>query len=347
MTDAICLGEAMAMVTPPPGESLADCDALSLSTGGAEANVALGLSSLGVSTAWASRLGDDAFGERVRRTLQNGGVDTSCVERDPRRRTGLYAKDPTARAADRMLYYRAGSAASAMGPDFLRTGRLPGLLESARLIHTSGITPALSAECFAMTEELLSRRPGEATVSFDVNWRPALWEGRGAAELARLADRADVVLVGRDEAEAAFDVHDEQELRDLLPSPHLLVIKDEAAGAVALEADGTRTQAPALAVDVVESVGAGDAFAAGYLTELLRHSDQRTALRNGHLCAAATLTVPADCGTLPTRRTAEAALSATDREWRGITVSPDGFHIPGRRGRADTAAPSATDRSIP
>ncbi|GAB3182454.1 sugar kinase [Nesterenkonia halophila] len=335
MTDAICLGEAMAMVTPPPGESLATCDELSLSIGGAEANVALGLSSLGVSTAWASRLGDDAFGERVGRTLQNGEVDVSCVERDPRRRTGLYAKDPAARAADRMLYYRAGSAASAMGPDFLRTGRLPGMLESARLIHTSGITPALSAECFAMIEELLTRRPGEALVSFDVNWRPALWEDRGATELARLADRADVVLVGRDEAEAAFDVHDEQQLRDLLPSPHLLVIKDEAAGAVTLQADGTRTQVPALAVDVVESVGAGDAFAAGYLAELIRGGDQQRALRSGHLCAAATLTVPTDRGPLPTQETTAAALSSSATEWRTIRASTDGFHLPTRSPRPE------------
>ncbi|WP_010525525.1 sugar kinase [Nesterenkonia sp. F] len=339
MTDAICLGEAMAMVTPPPGECLADCDALSLSIGGAEANVALGLSSLGVSTAWASRLGDDAFGERIRRTLQDGGVDGSCIEHDPRRHTGLYAKDPAARAADRMLYYRAGSAASAMGPDFLRTGRLPGLLESARLIHTSGITPALSAECFAMTEELLSRRPGEALVSFDVNWRPALWEGREAADLARLADRADVVLVGRDEAEAAFDVHDEHQLRELLPSPRLLVIKDEAVGAVALEADGARTRVPSLTVDVVESVGAGDAFAAGYLAELLRGGDQRRALRSGHLCAAATLTVPTDRGPLPATETAAAALASSEAAWRAVRASAEGLQLPHRPLRPDHEPP--------
>lgn len=347
MTDAICLGEAMAMVTPRNGGSLAACEELDLSVGGAEANVALGLAALGISTAWASRIGDDAFGERIRRTLHHGGVDTSCLERDARRPTGLYAKDPSARDSARMLYYRSGSAASVMDPDFLHAEQLRSMLSSARLIHTSGITAALSPGCAAMVRDLVVRRPGRALVSFDVNWRPALWGDHGPYELARLADCADVVLVGRDEAEAAFGVDDEQELRDLLPTPSTLVIKDASAGAVALEADGTRTQVPALTVEVVESVGAGDAFAAGYLAELLRHGDQRTALRNGHLCAAATLTVPTDRGAPPARRTAETALSATGQEWTGITVSPDGFHLPGDIGRTDTAAPSATDRSTP
>ncbi|WP_309080722.1 sugar kinase [Zhihengliuella sp.] len=330
MAEAVCLGETMAMLTPSAGEPLGRTRELQVSVGGAESNVALGLAALGVPTAWVSRLGDDAFGERIRKALADGGVDVSHVELDPARRTGLYLKDPAAEDTAKMVYYRAGSAASAMSPGFLDRAGIREALGEARLIHLSGITPALSDDCHAMVESLLADRPGDGLVSFDVNWRPALWEDHGdAAGLAALANRADIVLVGRDEAETAFGVRTEEELRALLPDPAVLVVKNDSTSAVALAADGTRTEVPALRVDVVESVGAGDAFASGYLAEVLRGADQRSALRHGHVSAACTLTVRTDRGPLPPAGVLERVLAAPDEHWSAIRVSAAGFELPG------------------
>lgn len=118
---------------------------------------------------------------------------------DPDRPTGLLLKDPAAHGT-RVHYHRAGSAASALTPDVLDGTALTG----AALVHLSGITPALSPGCHALVERAL--RPDRPwPVSFDVNHRPALWTGRSAADVLRpLADRADIVLVGLDEAQALW-----------------------------------------------------------------------------------------------------------------------------------------------
>ena len=121
--DVVCLGETMAVLSPPDPRPLADQPVLRLSVGGAESNVACGLAALGHRTAWLSRVGDDAFGQRIRAELAARGVEVGGVGVDPVRPTGVYFKDP-APGATRALYYRSGSAAAHMGPELARA---PGL----------------------------------------------------------------------------------------------------------------------------------------------------------------------------------------------------------------------------
>ena len=219
------------------------------------------------------------------------------METDPHRPTGRYAKhtgvDDAGEPATRMTYRRAGSAASAMGPVFLRSPDVASRLAAARIVHVSGITAALSPSCAELMRELVTgARTG--LVSFDVNWREQMWPGGDPAEVVALAGAADVVLAGADEAERVFGTSDTGRLRELLPAPQLLVVKDGSRRALAIGRDGTVVARPALAVEVVEPVGAGDAFAAGLLTGLLRGEPLGRCLRRGHLGAAAVLTVPGD-----------------------------------------------------
>ncbi|MFJ2619802.1 sugar kinase [Glutamicibacter sp. NPDC087344] len=330
MSEVICLGETMAMVTPTNGSSLLHSEKMSLSVGGAESNVALGLAAMGVNTSWASRVGADDFGARIITELRKSGVNTDLVEIDPKRPTGLYVKAP---AQDhnpaQVLYYRAGSAASAMSPEFLRTESLAHALQHAKLIHLSGITAALSVSCAQMMLELL-KTPQPGTVCFDVNWRAALWQDRDPSLVQQLANSADVVMVGLDEAELAFGTSNEQQIRDLLPNPSVLVIKNESTSAIALTREG-RFEVPALHVDVVEPVGAGDSFAAGFLSGLLRGLSIPQALRRGHLAAACTLTVRADRGDLPPKFVIERLLGLDNYQWSDVRVDAAGISVLGEQ----------------
>ena len=337
----------MAMLTPVQATPLHLATELHFGIGGAESNVAMGLAAMGLETHWVSRVGHDGFGTRILHDLRDHGVGVSGVEVDAQRPTGLYVKVPAQDSdpdgGSSVLYYRQGSAASAMGRDTLSNPAVSSLLENASLIHLSGITAALSPECLSLLEAILTAPRNGRTISFDVNWREALWAGQDRAVLQRLANLADVVLVGKDEAEHAFGTTDETELRRLMPDPAVLVIKNEAISAIALtrgtagsggaaesggaaDASGTREEVPALSVDVVEPVGAGDSFAAGYLSGMLFGLGQQESLRRGHVAAACTLTVHGDRGPLPSAEELSVILDSSDDAWAAIHVEDGQFN---------------------
>lgn len=294
--DVLCVGETMAVVTPAAAQPLRRAEECLLGYGGAESNVAAHLAEFGYRSGWASRLGQDPFGDRILEGLAARGVDVGLVTRDSTAPTGVYFKDPDLGHGARALYYRAGSAASAMAPE--DSAAWP--LEQTGWIHTSGINAALSASCSALTEHLLTQAGTKGyKVSFDVNYRPALWSVDVAGpRLLELAGMATVVLVGLDEAEALWGCATAEEVSKLLPGPRHVVIKDSATEAVEFVREQNREErafrVPAHRVDVVEPVGAGDAFAAGYLAGLLRGDNPADRLALGHSFAAWTLGTRAD-----------------------------------------------------
>ncbi|WP_350280903.1 sugar kinase [Kribbella sp. HUAS MG21] len=316
-TAALCLGEAMIMLAGGPGP-LADVETFRRSVGGAECNVAGGLAALGVPTGWISRLGDDGFGQHVLRDLEARGVEVGGVELDPLRPTALYVKE-SVDGRSRMHYYRSGSAAAAMEPGFLDRVDVRDRLAQARLVHTTGITAAISTSSSDMLERLATE-PREFLLSVDLNWRPVLWRDRDPEPLWRLLKAADIVLVGADEAQVFAGTSDPDELYERLGAP-VLVVKDDAHTATVLESGG-RTEVPALSVDVVETVGAGDAFAAGFLAGTLQGLPMVQRLRLGHLNAAAVLTAPEDHAPPPAPEVRERLLNATDEEWAATKIGP-------------------------
>ena len=327
--DALCLGETMVLLTAESGASLVERPALSMEVGGAESNVACGLAQRGHRAAWLSRVGDDPFGRIITETLSGHGVDVSRTSTDPDRPTGLYFKDPAPEGTT-VHYYRSGSAASAMRPELAGSGALDG----ARLLHLSGITPALSQECAELVEHLtVGRSPDSPTVAFDVNYRPALWTADLAARaLLPLALACDVVLVGLDEAETLWGVDTPDQVRELFPDVPCLVVKDGANGATCFSADGDYF-VPALSVDVKEAVGAGDAFAAGFLSGLLDGRPVRDRLRLGHIMAAVTLQSVRDLTTFPSSEECEHMVAADETAWRELTVADPGSPVQHTSGR--------------
>nr|WP_066952456.1 sugar kinase [Streptomyces lushanensis] len=341
--EVVCLGESMVTFLPSRPGPLADVPSFDRTIGGAESNVACALAAAGHRVRWISRVGADGFGDHLVRSVAAYGVDTSGVRRDPHRPTGVYFRTATDRATDahEVVYYRAGSAASAMSPQNMA----PEDLWSGTLLHLSGITAALSDGCLALMRALTARVPGRPLVSFDVNHRPNLWrDPSGVRVLLDLARGADLVFVGEDEAAAAWDLHGAEEIRAALPEPRTLVVKRGAAGATVhtreperdAVADGTEGAAtagtayghdtvvsvPALRVDVVAPVGAGDAFAAGFLSATLRGLPAAARLRHGHLMAAAALTVPGDLGAPPARADADRLAALDARAWGRLRLGP-------------------------
>ncbi|MER6913676.1 sugar kinase [Streptomyces sp. NPDC000594] len=324
-----------------PGR-LADVPSFDRSIGGAESNVACALAAAGHRARWVGRVGTDGFGDHLIREIAAHGVDTSRVGRDPDRPTGVYFRTATDRSTDahEVVYYRRGSAASAMSPATVPAAALAG----TRVLHLSGITAALSDDCLALMRRLTARRPGRPLVSFDVNHRPGLWRVPGGGRiLLDLARGADLVFVGEDEAADAWGVEGAEAIRAALPEPAAVVVKRGADGAVeyartgfgtapltgvydgatdTTDTAGTVTGEPAPVVEIAAPVGAGDAFAAGYLSALLRALPARDRLRHGHLMAAAALTVPGDVAVPPATGHADRLAALADDAWGTLRLGP-------------------------
>lgn len=283
----LAAGETMAMVSPVEAVPLASAVDFHIDAGGAESNVAGHFVACGGHARWVSRLGDDPLGHRVADQLAARGIDVSQVVFGAEHRTGAYFKDP----GNGVFYYRDGSAASHLSIADADAVAFDGVA----VLHVSGITAALTGTAPQFLDRLMVRARGAGvTVSFDVNYRAGLWPIEVAAPvLARLAGEADIVFVGQDEADVLWGATTPRAVRDVLGGQQQIVIKDGDIGATLV--DGTDAMfVPAHRIDVVEAVGAGDAFAGGYLAAHFAGASPKQCLQAGHDRAALALSTTSD-----------------------------------------------------
>jgi 2-dehydro-3-deoxygluconokinase len=295
----ITAGETMLLGVPSRPGLLRHSQSLELKVGGAESNVAIALSRLGIPSGWISCLGDDEAGQLVLDRVRGEGVDTSQVRRLGEY-TGLYLRD-TAGTKVRVHYYRAGSAASRMAPGTFD----PGYLDGTDFLHLTGITPALSESCADFVRWAAREASARgARVSFDVNYRSKL----GPAEAARdfvedLLPELDRLFVGDDEALALWGVCGEGFARELAaahPSGDAfeVVLKRGERGSSAL-VGGQFVEEPGFEVPEVDPIGAGDAHVAGYLAGSLWDLDVRERLRLANAMGAYSVMTLGDYEGLP------------------------------------------------
>ncbi len=294
----VTIGECMACLSSAELGPVHLGQGFRLGMGGAEANVAIGLTRLGHPVTWVSRLGDDQIGDMVRRTLTGEGV-TVVAPRDPGAPTGLMLKTRRTAEISRVSYYRAHSAAARLTP-----GDLPyDAIAAARLLHITGITPALGAgPAAAITAAVEHARAHGVAVSFDVNYRAALWTpGEAGTALLGLVKMSDIVFASRHEAEL-FTTASLEDLPGAVSElgPAEVVIKLGRDGALGL-AGGSPVRRPAYPVTEVDPVGAGDAFVAGYLSEWLRGEPPEVRLDTAARAGALAVMVDGDWEGLPTR----------------------------------------------
>ena len=299
MTGLVTIGESLGLIRANAIGSLVHESALTLGIGGAEGNVAIGVARLGSEATWVGRLGDDSVGRRIEREYRAEGV--RVIAAHDAASTALMLKErPT---VDRTVvrYYRTSSAGSRIAP-----ADLDGVdIEGADILHVTGITLALSATARATVHSAVDRaRRSGVTVSFDVNHRSRLWESTAAAalEYRELAAKADIVFAGDDEASILVEGESPHELAEALSrlGPGEVVIKLGAQGCLA-RANGVELRRDAVPVTVVDTVGAGDAFVAGYLAERMRGLPLADRLETAVRAGALACTSAGDWEGLPTR----------------------------------------------
>ena len=295
----ITAGETMALVVPPSPGRLRHAASLSLSIGGAESNVAIGLARLGIPASWISVLGDDELGELVLHRLRAEGVDTSGVRRIADRATGLYIREEVAGRL-RVYYYRSGSAAATLSPNAFD----PSMLQGAAFLHLTGITGALSQECAEFLPwAATTARDAGVRVSYDVNYRSRLWEPSAAqAATEALLTLIDVLFVGHDEANALWGWETDTALEQLPKiGPSEVILKLGADGCAAM-INGEQLTSPGFPARQLDPIGAGDAFDAGYLAATLWGWPPEKRLRAANAMGAFCVQNLGDYEGLPNRR---------------------------------------------
>lgn len=293
---------------------------LAMHVAGAESNVAVGVARLGHRVGWAGVVGADPHGEFILRQLRSEGIGVHH-RADASRGTGVVFLEQRTADVTRAFYYRAGSAGSTLSRDDVDAAFRNG----ARVLHVTGITAALSQEARRAVEYAAARAAGEGLdVSLDVNYRSKLWSRDEArAVLTPLARHASILIASDDELglvcaadagngtepRAADDAETAMAAELLDRGVREVVVKRGPAGAGVHTAAG-RWETPAVPVTSIDTVGAGDAFTAGYLSALLDGEDVPGRLQRGALAGAFAVSTAGDWEGLP-RRSELALLGAT------------------------------------
>lgn len=296
---ALTVGETMALLDPAgTGRPTAGATFV-LRVAGAESNFAIGLSRLGVETAWVSRLGRDVLGDVVFDTLAAEGLDLRGVTRDVAAPTGVFFKW---REGGRsfVLYYRRGSAAARLGPADVPDEALDGV----KLVHLTGITMALSGTARELVVDLAARAAARGiTVLFDPNWRPALWASAAEAAVAHreVLPNVDWYLCGAEEGRTLLGTETDEETLEAARAAGArdAVVRIGARGALVRVDGAVREVPPPRVVEVRDEVGAGDGFAAGFAYGLLHGWTPDDCAASGNVVAAAALAGTGDWETLP------------------------------------------------
>lgn len=299
----ILMGEPMGLFMANETGPLSKVNTFTASIAGAEYNVAVGLARLGHTPAYCTRLGFDPLGERILDGMRQNHIATDLVTQVPGELTGFMMKSSTDQGDPDIAYYRKGSAASRLSAHDIDKLDLYG----CQRLHVTGIFPAVSDSALSATRRLIARAKAlELPISFDPNLRPQLWESekKMAATLNSLAQGAETVLpglgegkllTGQDTPEAVAAFYHRLGVKNV-------VVKLGKDGAYYSEKDGQSGYSPAFPVKkLVDTVGAGDGFAAGVISALAEGETLEEAAFRGNAIGAIQITHKSDNEGLPTR----------------------------------------------
>lgn len=302
--DVVTLGEAMLMLVADEAGPLEAAQHFHKRTAGAETNVAIGLARLGQRVGWQSRLGADSMGRYLLAEMRREGIDCSHVEVAPGERSGFLFKGKVDDGSDPPVeYHRAGSAASRLGPQHLDEGWLRG----ARLLHVTGVFPALSPGTLEATRRAIAvMRAAGRRLCFDPNLRPTLWASQDLMRdtLNALAVQCELVLPGIEEGFVLTGSRDPAAIARFYRAQGVrtVIVKLGPEGAYCDDAVEGTGHVPAFPVaKVVDTVGAGDGFAVGVISALLEGCSVAEAARRGAWIGARAVQVTGDTEGLPTR----------------------------------------------
>ncbi len=304
--DVVTFGEAMVRLSPPSFQKLEQARSLDLQVGGAELNVAVGVNRLGMKSAWVSKLPKNGLGYLIRNRVQEAGVDCSQVVWSDKGRAGLYFVEfGSSPRASSVLYDRAHSAISTIQSGEVDWARI---FSGSKHFHISGITPALSASASGVTVEAIRAAKREGlTVSYDLNYRKKLWSPADAKRIQEpmMAD-VDILITTEEDTNVVFGIREkdyetvaEKLARTFGLKMVAITLREDLSvwknnwTAIAYQ-EGKMFSDKKYEVEIVDRVGAGDAFTSGLLYGWLRLKDVQKGIQYGNAFAALKHTLPGD-----------------------------------------------------
>ena len=306
MYDLVAFGEAMIRLSPPDFKRLEQTTTLDLNIGGAELNVAVGVSRLGLKSAWVSRLPDNALGRMIANKARELGVDVSPVIWEKEGRAGLYFLEfgATPRPSS-VVYDRANSSFSNIQPGQIDWDKI---LKSTRCLHLTGITPAVSpSSAAAALEAVQIAKAAGCRVSLDLNYRAKLWSPEQARKtLAPMMDFVDILITTKGDTRTILGIEadDDLALAEMLLAKYpiqMVAVSYREGDTVwqcrfsAIAATREKTYATrTYQIEIVDQVGRGDSFAAGFLYGVIGKNDLQRGLDWGVAFAALKHSFPGD-----------------------------------------------------
>jgi 2-dehydro-3-deoxygluconokinase len=311
MFELVTLGEVLLRLSVKSPDRFETTRSLDVQIGGAEANVAAACARLGLNTALISALPDNVWGERVRRELRSHGVDTRHIVSSSGGRLGVYFLEYAVSPRPiQVVYDRADSAFSRLSPDDVDWAPV----RQARLVHVSGVTAALGANGRALVRRLLDEA---AVVSFDVNYRSTLWTPDEAREfISPLLPRVRYLFLGDSEAQTVFALAGSAEasleaISRVAPKATITLLQGRR-GSTMLDAGRILRPSVMPSADVIDPIGAGDAYVAGYLWAILRDRPPQEAMNIAAVVGALKCSTWGDVALISVREVEEALSGNSD-----------------------------------
>jgi 2-dehydro-3-deoxygluconokinase len=300
MSDVITIGEPMALLVADHEGPLEDIEHFTKYVAGAEVNFSIGMTRLGHSVTYITKLGLDPFGKYINKFLQQQNIKTPYIKFDASNRTGMQLKAKVSVGDPEVFNFRKGSAASHLNlPDVEDV-----VWENVKHLHLTGIPPALSATCRSVTYKLIQNaKENGVSISFDPNLRLQLWEDKEEMVqiINELASQSDIVLPGINEGLLLTGSDDENAIADfyLNKGVSTVIVKLGEKGAFVKTKEDSFI-VPGFKVEkVVDTVGAGDGFAVGVISGLLEGLSLKNAVRRGNAVGALAVMSPGDNDGLP------------------------------------------------
>jgi len=306
MYDVVTFGESMVRLSPPDFQRLEQTRRLNVNVGGAELNVAVGVTRFGLKSAWVSKLPKNSLGYMIRDRAQEFGVDCSHIVWSDKGRAGLYFVEFGASPrASSVLYDRANSAISMIQPGEVDWAKV---FTGSKHFHISGITPALNASAAQVTVEAMkAAKKAGCTVSYDLNYRKKLWTPADAKKVQEpMMSDVDILITTEEDTNVVFGIKEkdyEAAAEKLAKTFNFKVV------AITLREDlsvwknnwtaiayqgGKLYKDRKYEVEIVDRVGAGDSFTSGFLYGWVREKDVQKGVQYGNAFAALKHTVPGD-----------------------------------------------------
>lgn len=268
--EVITFGESMVLFSPDDKGPLRHIHSFSKSIAGAESNVAIALARLGHQVGWFSKLGDDEFGRYITFMVRGEGIDVSRTIYDKEHATGLLFKELFEHVNPNVYYYRKNSAASHLSVNDLDAE----YISSAKILHLTGITPAISESAKeTVFEAIRIAKKAGVLISFDPNIRLKLWTKAEAKKtLLEICSYVDILFPGIDEGEILLGTKNQDEIIERFHQMgvKIIALKLGKEGCFVSNGEEKRKIEGYRVEKVEDSVGAGDGFAAGFLSSYLK-----------------------------------------------------------------------------